>query len=59
MNVPQVPVGALSPSNMVIFRGISLALVGISNSCTVSWFMRNIFAPESRRTFIVCFHPLG
>jgi len=48
----------VSPSKVVIFNGESLASVGISSRRVVSWFMRKIFEPESKRTFIACFRPL-
>ena len=40
------------------FNGESLASVGISSRRAVFWFMRKIFEPESKSTFIVCFCPL-
>jgi len=55
-NVP--PVGAVSPSKVVIFNAESLDSVGISSRRAVSWFMRKIFEAESKRTFIACFRPL-
>jgi len=54
-NIP--PVGAVSPSKVVIFKGESLASVGISSRRALFWFMRKIFEPESKRTLIACFRP--
>ena len=52
------PVGAVSPSKVVIFNSESLASVGISSRRAVSWFLRKMFEPESKSTFIACFRPL-
>jgi len=53
------PVGAVSPSKVVIFTGESLASVGISSPLAVFWFMRKIFEPESKSTLITCFGPFN
>jgi len=53
------PVGAVSPSKVVIVNGKSLASVGISSRRAVSWFMRKIFEPESKSTLVACFRPFN
>ena len=56
-NIP--PVGAVSPSKVMIFNRESLASVGISSGLAVFWFMRKIFEPESKSTLITCFRPFN
>jgi len=53
------PVGTVSPLQVVIFNGESLASVGILSRRTVSWFMRKIFEPDSKSTLITCLGPVN